>query len=204
MKTSISTLCEFASKPTSTKTRIKTVSQIVLCFDYHSASRPTSTKTRIKTVTFLTIRSFSLSSRPTSTKTRIVFFPRRNRRTMGSAKRRKASGARAADGIARFCEFGVFCVKPSSTKTRIFARHETKSPDALLSQSLVGKTSVYLSPPATIHRTEPPQFTEQNRHNSPNRTATIHRMESPQFTEFRRRNFYQIVEYNKIICNFAA
>jgi len=41
---------------------------------------------------------------------------------------------------------------------------------------------------ATIHRTEPPQFTERNRHNSPNETATIHRTEPPQFTEWNRHN----------------
>ena len=41
---------------------------------------------------------------------------------------------------------------------------------------------------ATIHRMKTPQFTEQNRHNSPNKIAIIHRTKSPQFTERNHHN----------------
>ena len=49
---------------------------------------------------------------------------------------------------------------------------------------------------ATIHRMKTPQFTERNRHNSPNEIATIHRI--------GRKKFSQYVENNKIMRIFAA
>ena len=61
----------------------------------------------------------------------------------------------------------------------------------VLANPLSVKKNIFFGKKTTfqkIHRTESPQFTEQNRHNSPNETATIHRTEPPQFTEHNRHN----------------